>query len=94
MMRLSFAGDVLKGARRAALKMGAAESGQLVHLECEQGHILIKCLNQGSGPAAAGHDGACIPLVMVLISDSSLGMGKIMVHKVAADLAGEFQKQL
>lgn len=83
----TFAGDILKWAKKAALKMGARDSGQLVHLECEQTHILIKCLTQGSGRAAAGHDSACIPLVMVLISDSSLGMGKIMVHKVAADMA-------
>jgi len=88
-----FAKDVLNNARKAVLKMGNTDSGQLVHLESDDMQILVKCVNQGFGPPKKMLDNVCIPLVMILSSGNSLGMGKIMVQKVAADLAREILKK-
>ena len=84
------ANNVLMNAQRASLDMGTGR-GQLVHVEAEHAHIIVGCLNEGTDPLKSQPGKAHIHLVLVLTSESSLGLAKMKVGALIQQLADEFR---
>ena len=83
------ANNVLMNAQKASLDMGTGR-GQLVHVEAENAHILVRCLNEGKNPLASEAGKAHIHLVLIMNSES-IGMAKLKIGKVIKELAVEFR---
>lgn len=84
------ANNVLLNAQKASLEMGAGR-GQMVHVEGERSEILVRCLNEGTDPLKSQPGKAHVHLVLVLAKDSSIGMAKLRIGSVIADLADSFR---
>ncbi|WP_243304591.1 response regulator [Geothrix oryzisoli] len=84
------ANNVLMNAQKASLDMGTGR-GQQVHVEAEHAHILVRCLNEGTDPLRSQPGKAHIHLVLILKSDSSIGMAKLKINSVIAKLADDFR---
>jgi len=84
------ANNVLMNAQKASLDMGTGR-GQQVHVEAEHAHILVRCLNEGTDPLRSMPGKAHIHLVLILKSDSSIGMAKLKISSVIAKLADDFR---
>jgi len=63
------ANNVLMNAQKASLEMGTGR-GQLVHVEAENAHIIVRCLNEGTDPLKSQPGKAHIHLVLFLTSDA------------------------
>ncbi|MCC6526092.1 MAG: response regulator [Polyangiaceae bacterium] len=84
------ANNVLMNAQKASLEMGAGR-GQLVHIEGEKAHILVRCLNEGTDPLKSQPQRAHIHTVLVLKADASIGMAKLKLGQVVDKLAEDFR---
>ncbi len=84
------ANNVLLNAQKASIEMGTGR-GQQVHVEAEKAHIFARCLNEGTDPLKSQPGKAHIHLVLVLKSDASIGLAKMRVNSVIANLAEEFR---
>jgi predicted regulator of Ras-like GTPase activity (Roadblock/LC7/MglB family) len=84
------ANAVLMNAQKASLEMGAGR-GQLVHVEGEKSHILVRCLNEGTDPLRSQPQRAHIHTVLILKPDASLGMAKLKLSQVVEKLAEDFR---
>lgn len=84
------ANNVLMNAQKASLDMGTGR-GQQVHVEAEHAHFLVRCLNEGTDPLRSQPGKAHIHLVLILKSDSSIGMAKLKINSVIAKLADDFR---
>lgn len=84
------ANNILRNAQKASLDMGTGR-GQLVHVEAEEAHIIVRCLNEGTDPLKSEPGKAHIHLVLVLSSDTSIGMAKMKVSSIIAKLAEDFR---
>ena len=82
------ANNVLMNAQKASLEMGTGR-GQLVHVEAEHAHIIVRCLNEGTDPLKSQPGKAHIHLVLFLTTDSSIGMAKMKVGSIIQSLAEE-----
>ncbi len=83
------ANNVLMNAQKASLEMGTGR-GQMVHIEAESAHILVRCLNEGKDPLASEPGKAHIHLVLIMNSEN-LGMAKLRIGKIIQNLAEEFR---
>jgi len=84
------ANNVLLNAQKASIEMGAGR-GQVVHVEGERAHILVRCLNEGTDPLKSQPGRAHIHTVMVLKPDASLGMAKLRLNSAVEKLAEDFR---
>jgi CheY-like chemotaxis protein len=84
------ANNVLMNAQKASLDMGTGR-GQLVHIEAENAHILVRCLNEGTDPLKSQPGKTHIHLVLLLASEASLGMAKLKIGKIVETLADDFR---
>ncbi|MBI4821660.1 MAG: response regulator [Deltaproteobacteria bacterium] len=84
------ANNVLMNAQKASLEMGAGR-GQVVHIEGEKAHILVRCMNEGTDPLKSQPGRAHIHTVLVLKPDSSIGMAKLRLSGVVEKLAEDFR---
>lgn len=84
------ANNVLLNAQKASIEMGTGR-GQQVHVEAEKAHVFVRCLNEGTDPLKSQPGKAHIHLVLVLKSDSSIGLAKMRVNSVVEKLAEEFR---
>jgi len=84
------ANNVLLNAQKASLEMGAGK-GQLVHVQAEKAHIIVRCLNEGSDPVNTEPGKAHIHLVLALSDDTSIGLAKMKIDSIIASLAAEFR---
>jgi len=86
----ALANNVLMNAQKTSLEMGTGR-GQLVHVEAEKAHIIVRCLNEGTDPLKSQPGKAHIHLVLILNSDASIGYAKVKVGTVLQSLAEEFR---
>ncbi len=84
------ANNVLLNAQKASIEMGTGR-GQQVHVEAEKAHIFARCLNEGTDPIKSQPGKAHIHMVLVLKSDSSIGLAKMRVNSVIEKLAEDFR---
>jgi CheY-like chemotaxis protein len=84
------ANAVLMNAQKASLEMGAGR-GQLVHVEGEKSHILVRCHNEGTDPLRSQPQRAHIHTVLILKPDASLGMAKLKLSQIVEKLAEDFR---
>lgn len=84
------ANAVLMNAQKASLEMGAGR-GQVVHIEGEKAHILVRCHNEGTDPLRSQPQRAHIHTVLVLKPDASIGMAKLKLGQVVEKLAEDFR---
>jgi hypothetical protein len=84
------ANNVLLNAQKASLDMGTGR-GQLIHVEAERAHIIVRCLNEGTDPLKSQPGKAHIHIVLVLTSDAAIGLAKMKIDKVVNDLAEDFR---
>ncbi len=84
------ANNVLMNAQKASLEMGTGR-GQLVHVEAEKAHIIVRCMNEGTDPLKSQPGKAHIHLVLILTTDESLGMAKLKVGALIPQIAEEFR---
>lgn len=82
------ANNVLMNAQKASLEMGTGR-GQLVHVEAERAHILVRCLNEGTDPLKSQPGKAHIHLVLFLTSEASIGMAKMRLNSSIQTLADD-----
>jgi len=86
----ALANNVLLNAQKATLEMGAGR-GQLVHIEGEKAHILVRCLNEGTNPLKSEPGKTHIHLVLMLSDGMSIGMAKMRINSIIEKLADEFR---
>jgi CheY-like chemotaxis protein len=84
------ANNVLMNAQKASLEMGAGR-GQLVHVEGENSHILVRCMNEGTDPLKSQPGRAHMHTVLVLKPDASLGMAKMKLNQAVDKMAEDFR---
>jgi predicted regulator of Ras-like GTPase activity (Roadblock/LC7/MglB family) len=84
------ANNVLMNAQKASLEMGTGR-GQQVHIEAEKAHLLVRCLNEGTDPLKAQPGKAHIHAVVVLNSESSIGMAKMKLNQLVDSLGEDFR---
>jgi CheY-like chemotaxis protein/predicted regulator of Ras-like GTPase activity (Roadblock/LC7/MglB family) len=84
------ANAVLLNAQKASLEMGAGR-GQVVHIEGEKSHILVRCMNEGTDPLKSQPGRAHIHAVLVLKPEASLGMAKMRLAQAVEKLAEDFR---
>ncbi len=84
------ANNVLMNAQKASLEMGTGR-GQLVHVEAEKAHIIVRCCNEGTDPLKSQPGKAHIHLVLILSNDESIGMAKMKVGALIPQIAEEFR---
>lgn len=84
------ANNVLMNAQKASLEMGAGR-GQVVHVEGEKSHILVRCVNEGTDPLKSQPGRAHIHTVLVLKPDASIGMAKMKLGQIAEKMAEDFR---
>jgi hypothetical protein len=84
------ANNVLMNAQKACLEMGAGR-GQVVHVEGEKSHILVRCMNEGTDPLKSQPGRAHIHTVLVLKPEASIGMAKMRLGQVVDKLAEDFR---
>lgn len=84
------ANNVLMNAQRASLDMGTGR-GQLVHVEAEHAHIIVRCLNEGTDPLKSQPGKAHLHLVLILTNENSIGMAKMKIAKIITSLADDFR---
>ncbi len=84
------ANTVLLKSQEASLEMGAGR-GQQVHVEGENAHILVRCLNEGNDALGSQPGKAHIHLVLVLKNDGSIGLAKMRMSSAIQKLAEEFR---
>ncbi len=82
------ANNVLMNAQKASLEMGTGR-GQLVHVEAEHAHIIVRCLNEGTDPLKSQPGKAHVHLVLFLTSDASIGLAKMKINSVIQSMAEE-----
>jgi len=82
------ANNVLMNAQKASLEMGTGR-GQLVHVEAEHAHIIVRCLNEGTDPLKSMPGKAHIHLVLFLTTDASIGLAKMKIGSIIQSLAEE-----
>lgn len=84
------ANNVLMNAQKATIEMGAGR-GQVVHVEGEKSHILVRCMNEGTDPLKSQPGRAHVHTVLVLKPDASLGMAKMKLNQVVEKMAEDFR---
>lgn len=84
------ANNVLMNAQKASLEMGTGR-GQQVHVEAENAHILVRCLNEGTDPLKSMPGKAHIHLVLILKSDASIGMAKLRINSGITAMGADFR---
>jgi len=84
------ANNVLMNAQKASIEMGTGR-GQQVHVEAENAHILVRCLNEGTDPLRSQPGKAHIHMVVVLKNDASIGMAKLRANATIQKLAEDFR---
>lgn len=84
------ANTVLMNAQKASLEMGAGR-GQVVHIEGEKAHILVRCMNEGTDPLKSQPGRAHIHTVLVVKPEASIGMAKMRLGQVVERLAEDFR---
>jgi DNA-binding response OmpR family regulator len=82
------ANNVLMNAQKASLEMGTGR-GQVVHVEAEHAHFIVRCLNEGTDPLRSQPGKAHVHLVLFLTSDASIGLAKMKIGAVIESLAAE-----
>ncbi len=82
------ANNVLMNAQKASLEMGTGR-GELVHVEAEHAHIIVRCLNEGTDPLKSQPGKAHVHLVLFLTTDASIGMAKMKVGSIIQSCAEE-----
>lgn len=85
------ANTVLLNAQKSSLEMGTGR-GQQVHVEAENAHLLVRCMNEGTDPIRSQPGKAHIHLVVVVLkNDASIGLAKMRVNSVITKLAEDFR---
>jgi DNA-binding response OmpR family regulator/predicted regulator of Ras-like GTPase activity (Roadblock/LC7/MglB family) len=84
------ANNTLLNAQKASLEMGTGR-GQLVHIEAEKAHILVRCKNEGSDPVKSEPGKAHIHTALVLDKNGQVGMGKMRLNAAVEELAEHFR---
>jgi len=84
------ANNVLMNAQKASLEMGAGR-GQVVHVEGEKSHILVRCMNEGTDPLKSQPGRAHVHTVLILKPDASLGMAKMKLNQIVEKMAEDFR---
>ena len=82
------ANNVMINTQKACIEMGTGRE-DLVHISGEKAHILIKCHNEGTDPLKPEPGKAHIHMVLILNTDSSIGLAKIRLKSVIQSIAAE-----
>lgn len=84
------ANSILVNAQKASQDMGAG-SCEMIHIETDRIHILVRCLNEGKDPFKVHPGKAHIHLVLVLSSEAGIGLAKMKMASVIKSLADDFR---
>ncbi len=86
----ALANNVLMNAQKATRDMGLGR-GSMIHIEAENAHVLVRCLNEGSDALKSERGKAHIHLVLVLNSDAGIGLAKMLVGVIIHSVAEDFR---
>ncbi|MCK4604998.1 MAG: response regulator [Deltaproteobacteria bacterium] len=84
------ANSILVNAQKASQDMGAG-SCEMIHIETDRIHILVRCLNEGKDPFKVHPGKAHIHMVLVLSSEAGIGLAKLKMASVIKSLADDFR---
>lgn len=84
------ANSILVNAQKASQDMGAG-SCEMIHIETDRIHILVRCLNEGKDPFKVHPGKAHIHMVLVLSSEAGIGLAKLKMASAITSLADDFR---
>lgn len=84
------ANNALINSQKTSLEMGTGR-GQLLHIEAEKAHILVRCLNEGTHPLKSEPGKAHFHTVVVLSLDGQVGMGKMRLNQLSESIAEDLR---
>ncbi len=84
------ANSILVNAQKASQDMGAG-SCEMIHIETDRIHILVRCLNEGKDPFKVHPGKAHIHMVLVLSSEAGIGLAKLKMASIIKSLADDFR---
>ncbi len=84
------ANDALLNSQKTSLEMGTGR-GQLLHIEAEKAHILVRCLNEGNDPIKSEPGKAHFHTVLVLSTEGQVGMGKMRLNSIVDSMAEDLR---
>ena len=84
------ANNILVNAQKASQDMGAG-SCEMIHIETDRIHILVRCLNEGKDPFKVHPGKAHIHMVLVLSSEAGIGLAKLKMASAIKSLADDFR---
>ena len=84
------ANNILVNAQKASQDMGVG-SCEMIHIETDRIHILVRCLNEGKDPFKVHPGKAHIHLVLVLSSEAGIGLAKLKMASAIKSLADDFR---
>ena len=84
------ANNILVNAQKASQDMGVS-SCEMIHIETDRIHILVRCLNEGKDPFKVHPGKAHIHMVLVLSSEAGIGLAKLKIASVIKSLADDFR---
>lgn len=82
--------NVLRNIQKATHDLGFGGT-RMLHVEAENAHVLIRCYNESSQPMVTEPGKAHIHLVLVLGSDSGIGLAKMMSTVYIKSIAEDFR---
>jgi CheY-like chemotaxis protein len=84
------ANNALLNSQKTSLEMGTGR-GQLLHIEAEKAHILVRCLNEGNDPLKSEPGKAHFHTVLVLSTEGQVGMGKMRLNQIVDSIAEDLR---
>lgn len=86
----ALANDILLKAQKTTETMGVGR-GQMVHVEAPKGHVICRCLNEGTDFTTSVSGRAHLHLVLLISSDGNVALGKMKANSAIQELAEFFR---
>jgi DNA-binding response OmpR family regulator len=84
------ANNILVNAQKASQEIGLGRC-EMIHIETDRIHMLVRCLNEGKDPFKVHPGKAHIHMVLVLSSEAGIGFAKLKMASVIQSLADDFR---
>lgn len=84
------ANNILVNAQKASQDMGAGNC-EMIHIETDRIHMLVRCLNEGKDPFKVYPGKAHIHMVLVLSSEAGIGLAKLKMASAIKSLTDDFR---
>ena len=84
-----FANSVMNEAEKASAEMGVGPVS-IVHVECESGHVIVKCHYESADQLIPEPGKAHVHIIMLLSTQANIGLAKVKMEAVIDKLGEDF----